>query len=397
MRKQLLLGTTALVVGTMAVADYAVAEEPLRLDVRGYRNEFFGVGDYDIDGASDRNNTQHFSDGEVHFKGETTLDNGLSVGVQVELEAFASGDQIDENYAWVKGDFGKINLGSENLSNYNTFWGVTAPGVGIPLNSGWITVFTPGISGLGFRAPGLTTNVTLGNDENTISYYSPRFSGFQLTLGYIPTINNSGDGSVAPADESSEYHNGIGVGFNFSESFNGVDIGLAAGYNRASAPDVVEALGGDDLEQFKVGASVGFGGFSIGGSYAEETEGRLGIDTEAFVDAFIDAIEGGAGFTTAAAASASTSLSSSEGKAWDLGVSYATGPWGVSATYFHGEQEGSLTTAGENEVDAYVGAVSYALGPGITASFSLYHGDFEAEGGAEADSTVGILGLAISY
>ncbi len=33
----------------------------------------------------DFNNTGWFSDGEVQFRGETALDNGLTVGVQVEL------------------------------------------------------------------------------------------------------------------------------------------------------------------------------------------------------------------------------------------------------------------------------------------------------------------------
>ncbi len=129
MRKQLLLGSTALVVGALAAPDFAAGEEPLRLEVHGFKNEFFGIGDVDVDGFS-FNNTGEFSDGEIQFRGETALDNGLTVGVQVELETDARGDQIDENYIFVKGDFGKIVAGSENLANYNTFWRSGCAGLG---------------------------------------------------------------------------------------------------------------------------------------------------------------------------------------------------------------------------------------------------------------------------
>ena len=90
MRKQLLLGSTALIVGALAAPDFVVAEEPLRLTVRGFKNEFFGIGDVDVDGFN-YNNTGQFSDGEVQFRGETALDNGLTVGVQVELETDSRG------------------------------------------------------------------------------------------------------------------------------------------------------------------------------------------------------------------------------------------------------------------------------------------------------------------
>ncbi len=339
MRNQLLLGSTAVIAGALAAPDFAAGEEPLRLEVRGFKNEFFGIGDVDVDGA-DFNNTGEFSDGEIQFRGETALDNGLTVGVQVELETDARGDQIDENYIFVKGDFGKIVVGSENLANYNTFWGVTAPGVGVPINSGWITVFVPPTNPgmqLSFRSTILTTNIDVGNDENAISYYSPRFSGFQFTAGYAPTVVDTGEGKTFTgfqANEATEYSNAWGVGINFSESFNGVDVNVAAGYNNISKPDNVKPFGGDDVQQFKIGAGISVGGFSVGGSYANEFEGKIILNA------------------------AGTAVSrSEEGEAYDVGISYGTGPWGVSATYFHGEWEASLG-GGDDETDAIVGGVS---------------------------------------
>ncbi len=370
MRKQLLLGTTALMIGALAAPDYVAAEEPLRLEVRGYKNEFFGLGDVDDDTNSGWGNTVGFNDGEVHFKGSTKLDNGITVGVDVQLEAFESGDQVDEAYTWLKGDFGKVVIGSENLPDYLTFWGVTAPGVGIPINSGWITVFTPKPAdhGADFRRPGLTTNITLTNDTFQIGYQSPRFSGFQFVAGYAPTEATSGNSKNGVTDTDLEMHDIISLGANFSESFNGVDVGLAVGYERGSSRNDDEGSG--DAQLVKVGASLGFGGFSIAGSYGNMLDDGLNHTFP---------------------------RDSNEGQSYDIGGSYSTGPWGVSVTYFHGEEEDDPAVSGDDEVDAIVGSVSYAVGPGITASGSVYYANFEEETGPESNSTMGIVGLHISF
>ena len=378
MRKEFLLGTTALLAGAVAMPDYVSAEEPLRLQVRGFKNEFFGIGDVNVDGK-DFNNTGEFSEGEIQFRGETALDNGLTVGVQVELEADSRTDQIDEAYAYVKGDFGKIVAGGENLANYNTFWSVVAPSVGVPINSGWITVFVPPPDGadVSFRSTIATTNIDIGNDENAVSYYSPRFAGFQFTGGYAPVVTDSGEGKTFTgfeANNATEYSNAFGVGANFSQSFNGVGVKVAGGYNHIDAPDNVKALGGDDVQQVKVGVNVSFAGFSVGGSYANEFDGKRIVNGA------------GTGFSR-----------SEEGQSWDAGASYSTGPWGTSITYFHGEWEADPTKPGNDEQDSVVGAVSYALGPGITTSLSVLYGKFEDEEGAEGEATLGILGLAVSF
>ncbi|RMD60958.1 MAG: porin [Alphaproteobacteria bacterium] len=375
MRKELLYGTTALLVGAVALPGYASAEEPLRLQVRGFKNEFFAIGGVDVDTDPTLDGTtSNFSDGEVQFRGSTTLDNGLTVGVQIELEAFgATSDDIDEAYTYVQGDFGKLVIGSENLAEYTTFWGVTAPGVGIPINSGWITAFAVAPTGinLGFRRTGLTTNATLTNDTFQISYLSPRFSGFQFVAGYAPTnALGSGDPKSGVTDDSSdstEVTDIFGVGLNFKQSFNGVDVAVAGGYEHGSEPN--GNVSGDDPQIVKVGASVGFAGFTIAGSYVNQLDGLQN-----------------AGGTT-----------STEGQAWDAGASYSTGPWGVSVTYFHGEEEDLTANTNEDEVDSVVGAVSYALGPGITTSFSLFYAKYEDETGVESDATYGILGLSVSF
>ena len=176
MRKVLYGSTALMAAGAMAAAP-ASAEEGLKLGLGGYWNSFFWAGDYseDDDDPRDLNNTGIFNDGEVHFKGKTTLDNGITFGVQVELEGYTSGDQIDENYAYIEGSFGRLVIGGENTAAYMMQYG--APFVGTPINSGWVTSFVPppqttGGStavAVGFRTPQLSTYVDLMNDDHDIS------------------------------------------------------------------------------------------------------------------------------------------------------------------------------------------------------------------------------------
>ena len=73
-----LYATTALAAAGAMAASPAAAEEGVKLGLGGYYNTFFGVGSYNEAGndARDFGATGLYSDGEVHFKGSTTLDNG---------------------------------------------------------------------------------------------------------------------------------------------------------------------------------------------------------------------------------------------------------------------------------------------------------------------------------
>ncbi|MDX1402069.1 MAG: porin, partial [Kiloniellales bacterium] len=293
--KKVLYGSTALIAAGAMASTPAAAEEGIKLGLGGYYNTFFWIGSQDEASGDPRDlgTTGLFNEGEVHFKGSTTLDNGITFGVQMELEINGSGDRIDEHYAFISGSFGRVVIGDENTVAYQMQYG--APNVGVPLNSGWITNFVPppqgttstatltgggGISvmtGVGttiqtasFRTPALSTYVDLSNDDSGIQYYSPRFSGFQVGLGYVPVAEIDGEGKNSPvqADKNSELHDTISVGANFVESFGGFDVAVAGGYRRA------EAASGQDPEMWSAGLNLGFAGFTVGGSFAVEDSAR---------------------------------------------------------------------------------------------------------------------------
>src|ERR1041385_8136088 len=102
--KPLYLGSTALI-GVASILGSAPsgarASDGVKLEVGGFFNTVYqGVFDTKRPGHfGDHRNVDGFkADGEVWFSGEITLDNGLTVGAQVVLEAENSDDQIDESY-----------------------------------------------------------------------------------------------------------------------------------------------------------------------------------------------------------------------------------------------------------------------------------------------------------
>ena len=358
MTRKLLLGTTAIVAGGVVVADMAEAADPLRLEIRGYRNEYFGVSSTESDVDNENfGNTVLRSEGEVHFRGATTLDNGIEIGVQVELEAFSSGDQIDENYVDISGGFGEFRIGSDDPAGQKV--GVVSPGVGTPISSGWVTDFIPEPDGFVVNAFG--TTLSIAADENTITYFSPRFAGFQIGASYIPSFAEDGEGNNALNDDNDRDH-GLSAGLNFSRSFNGIDVEAGAGIQHADEPDEDQA-DTSDIQIYNLGAAVGFGGFTVGGSYG-----------------LVNDSEGG-----------------NDGYAWDAGVSYETGPWGVSAQIVMTEFEGDTTNNDEDEAITFGGAVAYALGPGIKTDFTVIYADYDGEDGDDGNGIAAVLGLSVGF
>lgn len=357
--KKVLYGTTALVSAGVMAAAPANAADKIKLGLGGYYNTFFSVGDVDSADTTEYVATNVYSEGEVHFKGSTTLDNGLEIGFQSQLELNVdTSDIIDESYIFIEGAFGRFLIGSENSASY--LMGLTAPEVGAPVNSGWVTVFippAPGSSGGVFRGTHGSTKVDFANDGNKISYFTPRISGFQVGVSFAPDATTDGENNnLAVEDAAAE--NGVSAGINYVGNFGSSSVKASAVY--ATRDEVNDA----DFDMYGFGLNVGFGPVSLGASYsAEESDGAT------------------------------------DGEAYDIGVSYATGPWTVGVYGLMGSVEGSLADTSEDELTAAKGAVSYSLAPGITASATVMYAEWEVEDteGDDQDGLVGIVGISLGF
>ena len=399
MTKTQLLGTTALVT-TSLLASPATAQIEMRLG--GYHEQWFGFGNNE-----DRFNLQdvdQWSNSEIFFLGQGITQNGLTFGVNIQLEGNTVGDQIDESFLFLSGGFGRINLGSENSAGY--LMQASAPNVGIPINTGWITQHIANPTGTGmFRQPfGSTFIEPAGdNDGQKVTYFTPPFSGVQLGVSYLPDIDPTGGDRNALVTDTENYTNGVSVGANYTAGFDGIDILIAGGFFYAAAPnDVGTVTGSDgstiDLDEnfigYSAGVSVTLGGFEIGGSMAQVIDGRLTTSDTTTVGV-------GDGTTTLTAPAGTTFVRSSEGIAFEVGAAYAQDAWSVSATYFRGESEGLLDVPGEDEFETYLASGRYDLGAGLSIAASLGFAGFDSEltgatGDFDNDGFLASIGVLIS-
>lgn len=336
--------------GAAILAGPALAAETLELGVGGCFNAFL-VAVSQNDGV-----------------GETTLDNGIMFGVNVQLEAETCGDQIDESYMYVEGAFGRIEIGSEDPATDAMFYGAPEiiAGVGLDTPSDLFTSF--GTNAVG--TPLSIVNIT--GDSEKVTYFTPRFAGFQLGLSYTPEncqeVGGTCGGTYAglqstnTAGQQSEV---VEIAANYGGSFGGVDVNVYGGY--AGGDLEVAAAGAEDQDQWGLGAQLGFAGFTFGGSYKEDNMGTSGSNTDR--------------------------------SDYSLGLTYSTGPWTVGGAYVHAEVEAGAGL-GEDEVDGVQLGGQYALGPGITLTGGITYWDYEdnlSAAGAENESTEFVIGTTISF
>lgn len=246
--KNTLFASTA--VAALLVAGASVAAEKPTASVGGYM--FLGLvfGEPAVNGGSAAgDNIGVLRDGEIHFNVKGSSDNGLTFDGRVELEAFTTGDQIDENWGRVSGSFGAVKIGSDDSASYNQAVGIIyAPGGRV----GYYDQFS-------YVAGGLGNNPI--SDQVGIHYTTPNFSGFEAAISYIP--EGTADGG---ADTQVSFNDGVGidnvisVGASYSGDFEGFSFGVSGGY------DTADGLA-DDI--WSVGLTAGASGFTVGVHYLD--------------------------------------------------------------------------------------------------------------------------------
>jgi predicted porin len=392
--KKVLLGSTALVALGLVPA-MANAADKIELGLSGYFNAYLTAGSVDDNpgdiGAAGVREHGIGRESEIHFRGQTTLDNGIKVGVRVELEGETSADQIDNSYVYFDGGFGRVEVGSIWGPGLIMFYG--SPGHVISGHGRFASQNQTPLGPAGFNNH-YGYNV-IDNVNDKIVYYSPRFAGFQIGLGYTPD-----DKSAVGADETGAGFNTdtdsgsvsevVVVGVNYVNKFGGVDVALYGSYGEGdveSTAATAAALNGIDPSTWALGATFGYMGFQVGGNYMRNNE-NFGVGT--ITGAGIDRTE------------------------WELGASYSTGPWTFGLAYMNMETDG-ITGFSDDEHDYYSLGVRYAIGPGVTLIGGVQHHDIDASrnaagvlrgaaaGGsflpaaADGQATVFLLGTALSF
>ncbi|WP_439514972.1 porin [Oceanibaculum nanhaiense] len=360
--KKVLLGTTALVAAGL-LAQPALASDPIKLQVKGYYQNLVTFSDVDDVAGSTANykDAQFRHEGEVHFKGETKLDNGLTVGFDAQLEIVnvgLSGGQprdMDETYMYFSGGFGKLQLGAENGAAYLLHTGVPSVGLGFDDRN-----FGPVVANTGHNRPNISGDTAKG------TYFTPKMGGFQAGISYSPNVDHqalSGNGFGVMTVATGSVEDVIGAGANYTAKFGDAMVDLSAAYETGS---VVGGGSNVDPEIWALGLNVGFGGFTVGASYGDSENYTSGGGVTAGLDSTI----------------------------WALGVAYKTGPWGVSAGYQTTDNEiAGATSSGSG--DEYELAASYQLGAGVQLRGGLLHADMDLN--SQADTTTLFIGTFLTF
>jgi hypothetical protein len=182
-------------------------------------------------GNFDRQNVSMRQEIRVNFTAQTTLDNGITVGVLVGLkgESVAKSDsttQVNRAYADFSGKFGLVRVGEANSAlvtdcvgdpaNVTSNFGVNSPnesysnvgfaqsrnqntGVANVSNSaaGYFSTF--GVAPMG------SIGICFGVESkgNKITYFSPSFGGLTFGIFFTPTGGSDGPAAASPTAPTS--------------------------------------------------------------------------------------------------------------------------------------------------------------------------------------------------
>jgi hypothetical protein len=429
MMKKLLLGSTALVVGGVMAAP-AMAADPIKMGIGGYYTFYALAGNIDSTYAFNGSFTNYkglafTQEGEIHFIGQTKLDNGTSVGLTVELEAWnpssaTANAQIDEAFIFAFGDWGRVELGSRDAATYRMYYGSPSALIGwgaIQHNHNWANASVIA-NNKAYGRTMATTNTPQWQDVNRINYFTPRFQGLQIGVGYAPKLNAaagafgaSGPGNPAGVcgynnatninncpNSDYAWQDAFDVGANYLNKFGDFTVALYGAFAYASfVPGYSPFAGAASMttganlaawKQWVAGAQFGFAGFTIGGAIGYDNNGAganyfTGVDNDTrFYTAGVMYETGPwqmsfmwAGFyNTNGNGSSNVTTIATGTQTQTLSTAGCGGVPGVNSTCFNGNPATALAFGSETINKWEIGA-NYALGPGVklTGGAMLYN------------------------
>jgi outer membrane protein OmpU len=357
---------------------------------------------------------------EVYFRGQTTLDNGLTIGAFIQLEAATQNDIIDETYIYFSGSFGRVEYGSMDSVGEQMYYG--APSAieqqsTIVRNTGMPT-FATGSNAVAYPATG--PSITGYSDNDKVNYYTPRIAGFQFGITYQPEVcedfgtdviggvgsgGGVGGGTVTPGAAGAVGSGGCPTGFspsanpgqqgdlaaisvNYVNKFGPVDVGTAFWFQKANLEGTTgfgsqNGIFATDQKAMGFGVNVSAYGFTLGGGWSKNNVGVRSNNTDR--------------------------------TDWNIGARYRTGPWQLGLEYGYGERGaglnpagaagaalpgGALGRAGEDSAEVFMAAVDYTMGPGIRFYGGIQYFNLDDNFGnpaAENDGVLFILGTRLDF
>jgi len=366
--KKFLIGTSALV-GAALLAATAQAEDP-KVMVGGVID--FQAAHISEDNDAGRRAYGFRNDTEISFSVTGKADNGLGYGAVIDMEGDVSGDANNEGvnaartYTFLDGSFGRVELGSNTGASEALAVEADnlARGTG-GIDGDWWAFATP--TGANFiNTPALPVehgSTASFNDESTYNstkatYYSPRFSGFQVGLSLTPDLDDAGQ-TVSRGDAGTGFGDIVEGAVNYEGQIS--NVGVAAAFTGQMGEADTNAI--NDLRAWNAGTVLSFNGFNVGGSYGDWSD--------------------------------SGNVNNSDSDYYTLGAGYDFGPFGASITWLDSNVE---VAGAENDFDNLVIGADYSLAPGLTPYAEVSFFDADAAGAAaDNDGTILLLGTELAF
>lgn len=355
----------------------AMAETP-KVTLGGFHD--FQVGFISEDNDATRRGHGFRNDTEISVSVDAKTDAGLGYGAVIDIEADITDDADNQGtnaartYTYLESGWGRFELG-----------GNTDAAAALRVDASSIAVGSGGIAGawdywaFGGNAP--TTQFIMnpkliqeygtGNsaDESAynatkVSYFSPRWNGFQAGVSYTPDLEDRGQAMNRNDATADNFGDVWALGLHYENTYaSGLSVAASAGYeNGESDVSTVE-----DISTWNIGVQLGYEGFSLAGSYGDWGDSTMATGANNDADY------------------------------WTLGGGYSFGEIGLSATYLDSSVERGSGVA-DNDFSNLALGVDYKLAPGLTtyAEASLF--EFESATAADAnDGTVFLLGSQIAF
>ena len=298
--KKIVLATTALV--SVAYAGSALAQESMVMAPQGASAEIggfyqFGYQSYTDDDTKEDNGADSgsYGDSEIFISFSRVTDNGLTFGMDVQLEGSTTKDgapgNSDEASLYIQGDFGQIILGeNDRASDSFQTWAPTHDGTygqddgqqypqfhdgnGIPDDPA-----TPANE----NVPDTPSEIVVFagnpsyNDSAKIAYFTPDFSGFRFGVSWEDSRNNDGKTRNLGVNANSGEEPDISFGASYSAVLSDMDLTL-----NVAADDNGED-GDDERSSVAYGVAVDWHDLSLTLSHAKFEVGEdTGAETTGF-------------------------------------------------------------------------------------------------------------------
>jgi hypothetical protein len=244
--RKLLLGTTALVAATAFSTNVALASPSITGSME------FTYEDHDPGNAtSGASNDDFNSDQNVVIKFETKTDSGLTIGMVQNIESAGeeavSAANSDENYIYIKGGFGTIELGNNDGAGdqlSRTAHDMLGPDA-LSDNGAGMTGSSGNNSSTGLKDDNADLILDI-NDQNNITYILPSMGGLTIGASYA----DGGQGAAENDDITT-----IGVKYAF-------ESGAVKGSLHYAAGEIDSAtVGGTNLNSNSMALDISSGPF----------------------------------------------------------------------------------------------------------------------------------------